>query len=226
MRVRGCHFPDGKGKGPSLFRWSKTNPSHPTYTNSQSPDHTDHTYCKVAGWPNPGPDRGDMEEPEDVVCQECRPVSGNTMVYSPAGLTDDVIWMETGLPEKAMVRRVVGLVQHFEGSIFYAAGWRVERMATESHVFITLMKVRQNYTHLHLAQLFCCSTATVANVVKTCIHLLHSLLFKTMMAAVPSRLNRESKPASFVPPASNCRIIIDCTDIQVAAPKEMDKANG
>ncbi len=31
-------------------------------------------------------------------------------------------------------------------------------------------------------------------------------------------------PASFVPSASNCRIIIDCTDIQVAAPKEMDKA--
>ncbi|XP_030262145.1 uncharacterized protein LOC115574631 [Sparus aurata] len=147
------------------------------------------------------------------------------MVYSPTGLTDDVIRMETGLPDKAMFRRVVGLVQRFEGSIIYAAGWRVEGMGMESQVFMALMKVRQNYTHLHLAQLFSCSTATVANVVKTFIHSLHNLLFKTMMAAVPSRIkNRESMPASFLPSASNCRIIIDCTDIQVAAPKEMDKA--
>lgn len=82
-----------------------------------------------------------MKEPEDVVCQDSRPVSGNTMVYSPTGLTDDVIRMETGLPDKAMFRRVVGLVQRFEGSIIYAAGWRVEGMGMESQVFMALMKV-------------------------------------------------------------------------------------
>ena len=229
-RVCGCHFPNGKEKGPCLFQWSKTTPSQPTNTYSQSPDHADHTYCKVAGSetavePNPGPNGGGMKEQEDVVFQDSRPVSGNTMVYPPTGLTDDVIRMETGLPDNAMFRRVVGLVQCFEGSMIYAAGWRVEGMAMESQVFMALMKVWQNYTHLHLAQLFSCSTATVANVVKTFIHLLHNLLFKTMMAAVPSRIkNRESMPASFLPSASNCRIIIDCIDIQVAAPKEMDKA--
>ena len=125
-------------------------------------------------------------------------------------------------PDKAMFSRVVGLVQCFEGSIVCAAGWRVEGMVMESQVFMALMKVHQNYTHLHLTQLFSCSTATVANVVKT---LIHPLLFSTMMAAVPSlQKNRERMPASFLPSASNCRIVIDCTDIKVAAPKEMDKA--
>ena len=159
-----------------------------------------------------------MEEPEDVVPQESCPVNRKDegVIYSPARLSDEVIRMETGLPDKAMFSRVVGLVQRLEGSIVYAAGWRVEGMTMESQVFMALMKVRQNYTHLHLTQLFSCSTATVANVVKTFIHLLHRLLFKTM--------NRESMPASFLPSASNCRIVIDCTDIAVAAPKEMDKA--
>ena len=150
--------------------------------------------------------------------QESCPVNRKDegVIYSPARLSDEVIRMETGLPDKAMFSRVVWLVQRLEGSIIYAAGWRVEGMTMESQVFMALMKVRQNYTHLHLTQLFSCSTATVANVVKTFIHLLHRLLFKTM--------NRESMPASFLPSASNCRIVIDCTDIEVATPKEMDKA--
>jgi len=43
--------------------------------------------------------------------------------YSVAGLPDDVIRMETGLPDMAMFKRVVGLVERFEGSIVYFAGW-------------------------------------------------------------------------------------------------------
>ncbi|XP_048089202.1 uncharacterized protein LOC125287411 [Alosa alosa] len=95
----------------------------------------------------------------------------------------------------------------------------------ECQVFMALMKLCQNYTNLHLAQLFCCSGTTVANVVKTLIHLLHQVLFGKMMATVPSlQKNSESMPASFIPSASNCRMIIDCTDIKVVAPKEMDRA--
>ncbi len=129
-----------------------------------------------------------MEEPEDALHQDCRTIHPRVhgAIYSPEGRSDEVIRMETGLPDKAMFRRVVRLVQRFEGSIVYAAGWKVEGLTMESQVFMTLMKVRQNYTNLHLAQLFSCSTATVANVVKTIIHLLHTVLFKNMMAAVPS----------------------------------------
>ena len=32
-------------------------------------------------------------------------------------------------------------------------------------IFFTLMKLKQNYTNLHLAQLFACSVSTVANIV-------------------------------------------------------------
>lgn len=94
-------------------------------------------------------------------------LSVQTVAYSPAGMTDDVIRMETGLPDKVMFRRVLGLVQRFEGSTVHATGWRVEGMTMESQVFMALTNVRQNYTHLHLAQLFSCSTATVGNVAKT-----------------------------------------------------------
>lgn len=73
---------------------------------------------------------------------------------SPEMLSDEVVRMETGLPDLAMFRRVVGLVQHFQGSINSASGWTVEGMAMGSEVLMALMKVRQTYTHLHLAQLF------------------------------------------------------------------------
>ena len=145
-------------------------------------------------------------------------------MYSPGGLSDEVIRIETGLSDLAMLRRVVGLVQRFHGSIVQA-GWNVEGITLESQVFMALMKVRQNYTHLHLAQQFSCSTATVSNVVRTFIHVLHTLFFKKIMATVPSlHKNVNSMPESFLPSARNCRIIIDCTDIKVAAPQDMDVA--
>lgn len=125
----------------------------------------------------------------------------------------------------AMFKRVAGLVQRFEGSIVYFSGWKVDGILLEDQVFMTLMKIRQDYPNLHLAQLFQCSTATVSNVVTTMIHLLHKLLFQTMMSTVPSRTkNQRSMPASFQSSASNCRMIVDCTDIHIAAPRQMDQA--
>lgn len=124
-----------------------------------------------------------------------------------------------------MFKRVAGLVERFRGNINYYSGWNVEGVSLENQVFMTLMKVRQDYTYLHLAEIFCCSTATVSNVVTTMVHLLHTLLHKTIMASVPSRQkNQRSLPQSFVPCASNCRMIVDCTDIPVEEPSEMDKA--
>ncbi|XP_033961151.1 uncharacterized protein [Pseudochaenichthys georgianus] len=145
--------------------------------------------------------------------------------YSAAGLPDDVIRMETGLPDQAMFKRVAGLVERFEGSIVYFAGWKVEGILLADQVFMAMMKIRQNYPHLHLAQLFHCSTATERNVVNTMVHLLHRLLFKKMMSTVPSRQKKQnSMPAAFQSSAFNCRMIVDCTDIHVAAPSQMDQA--
>ena len=94
--------------------------------------------------------------------------------------------METGLPTKEVFYIVVNYVARFKGDINYYSGWKVEAISLEDHVFITLMKLKQNYTNLHLAQLFSCSVATVSNIVLTFVHVLHSLLFKGIMTTIPS----------------------------------------
>ncbi|XP_022805408.1 uncharacterized protein LOC111342575 [Stylophora pistillata] len=91
--------------------------------------------------------------------------------------------------------------------------------------YLSLMKLKQNYTNLHLAKLFSCSAATIANTVLTFVHVLHSLLFKDIMTTVPSReKNKLCLPSSFAE-YSSCQIVIDCTDIEIAAPKLMSQQN-
>lgn len=145
--------------------------------------------------------------------------------YSAKSLSPEVIRMETGLPTKDVFDIVVGYVSRFKDEINYYAGWKVEGITLEDQIFITLMKLKQNYTNLHLAQLFSCSVATVANIVLTFVHVLHSLLFKDIMTTVPSReKNKMCLPSSFTE-YSSCRIVIDCTDIEIAAPKLMSQQN-
>ena len=82
------------------------------------------------------------------------------------------------------------------------------------------MKLRQNYTNLHLAKLFLSSKTTISNIVLTFIYVLHELLFVDLKSHVPSRLkNRISAAFADFP---NCRMIVDCTDIEVVIPKRMD----
>ena len=74
--------------------------------------------------------------------------------YSAQNLSPEEIRMETGLPTKDVFGIVVGYVSRFKGEINYYAGWKVEAITLEDQIFITLMKQKQNYTNLHLAQLF------------------------------------------------------------------------
>ena len=143
--------------------------------------------------------------------------------YSVANLSTEVIRMETGLPTKEVFYIIVNYVARFKGDINYHSGWKVEAVSLEDQVFITLMKLKQNYTNLHLAQLFSCSVATVSNIVLTFVHVLHSLLFKDIMTTIPSRMkNKLCSPSSFSQ-YSTCRIIIDCTDLEIATPKLMSE---
>lgn len=138
--------------------------------------------------------------------------------YSVSTLSDDVIRMETGLPTKQVFDVVVLYTLRFKDSIIYFHGWKVESISFEDQIFITLMKIRQNYTNLHIAQLFSCSETTISNIVITFIHLLHEILFTFLMSTVPSReKNKTCLPSSFTQ-FSSCKIIIDCTDIEVATP--------
>ena len=78
------------------------------------------------------------------------------------------------------------------------AGWKVESIAFEDQIFITLMKLQQNYTNLHLAQLFSCSVETISNIVTTFVHIIHKLFFEDIMTTIPSRnKNKVCSPSSF-----------------------------
>ena len=62
----------------------------------------------------------------------------------------------------------------------------MESISFEDQIFITLKTFRQNHTNLHLAQLFNCFVATIANIITTFIHVWHDILFKDIMT-IPSR---------------------------------------
>ena len=145
--------------------------------------------------------------------------------YSASTLTTDVLRMETRLPTKEVFQVVVNYASRFKDSLSYYAGWRVESIIFEDQILITLMKLRQNYTNLHIAQLFSHSVATISNVVTTFIHVLHNILFDDLMTTIPSReKNRLCSPSSFSM-FTSCRIVIDCTDIEIPAPSLMSQQN-
>ena len=81
--------------------------------------------------------------------------------YSVSALSAEVIRMETGQPTKDLFNIVVDYAAKFKHSIPYYAGWKVESITFQDQIFITLMKIRQNCTNLHLAQLFSCSVGTI-----------------------------------------------------------------
>ena len=121
--------------------------------------------------------------------------------YTVSTLNQDVLRMETGLPTKDVFHIVVNYTIRFKQSIDYFAGWRVESISFEDQIFITLMKVT------------------------TFIHVLHSILFTDLMTSIPSRdKNKLSAPSSFSQFGS-CRVVIDCTDIEIATLGLMSQQN-
>ena len=71
--------------------------------------------------------------------------------YTASKLNEAVIHMETGLPTKEIFEIVVKHVSRFVNSINYHARWKVVSILFEDQIFITLMKLCQNYTYLHLS---------------------------------------------------------------------------
>ena len=143
--------------------------------------------------------------------------------YSVMALKDEVICMETGLPNKKIFMIVANYASRFAKDINYFYGWKVDMISFEDQVFISLMKLRQNYTNLHIAQLFSCSTATISNIVLTFTHVLHKSLYEDCLNTVPSReKNRTSMPELFSV-FGNCKMVIDCTDLEIAAPGLMSE---
>ena len=87
-----------------------------------------------------------LEAELDLANRELKGLEGElqykSMRYTVAGLEEDVIRMETGLPTKKVFNIVVNYALRFKDSIQYFAGWNVELINFEDQIFLTLMKVR------------------------------------------------------------------------------------
>ena len=247
-RVCSCHFRDGqKANGPEMFDRNKDKlfteqrgPPTKRKKNSESKVQSLSQMIEIAR-KNEQPSVADTEQnvqtTQEIILEaeldfanrELKELNQTVQYkrnkYTVSALEGDVIRMETGLPTKEVFNIVVNHALRFKDSVNYFAGWNIESISFEDQIFITLMKMRQNYTQLHLAQLFHCSVATISNIVITFSHLLHEILFIDLMTTIPSReKNKISAPSSFRQ-FESCRIVIDCTDIEVAAPGLMSQQN-
>ena len=122
----------------------------------------------------------------------------------------------TGLPNDAVFMCLLELCSRFEINFTL---FTVTSLSRENQLILTLMKLRQNYSHIHLASLFKISGRTVTNII--CTWLLHEILFVGVMQAVgiPSRDKNSSSSPSCFDTFTGTRIIIDCTEIQCAVPR-------
>ena len=188
-----CHFRDGDKKNdPEIFKWNsdKLFPSEPE---AKKKKHTKKILLSDSLEEPPmeqdaGPSTGHSVV-EIILQNELRTVSEELnmlkkeqgyakKIYSVHNLKENVLCMETGIPTKKVFWIIVHYAKRFENNINYYLGWKVEGIKFEDQIFITLMKLRQNYANLHLAQLFSCSEATMSNIFLTFLHVLHSLFFQ------------------------------------------------
>jgi len=139
---------------------------------------------------------------------------------------DELISHYTGLPNKATFDLLCSMFNDLE--INYYAGWRVVNISRSDQIFITLMKLRRNFTHLDLSTRFGVSEATISNVAMTWIHAVHYVLVgaeNSLLSNIPSRhKNQKDLPQCFKD-YPDTRLVIDCTEVRTADPKLLDKHN-
>jgi len=127
----------------------------------------------------------------------------------------------TGLPNKETFFALLKLCDGLE--IQYLYGWKVSKLTRENQLFLTLLKLRRNLSHIDLSVRFAMSETAVANVFVSWLILLHYILVDDLLSTVPSReKNQEHLPASFKG-YEDTRIVIDATEITTANPALMDK---
>ena len=109
----------------------------------------------------------------------------------------------------------------FKENLVYKLGWTVTKIIFSDQLLIFLMKIRHNYKY-HLCKLFNCSQTTISNIVLTFLYLFHETVYEPLFH-IPSRdFNKTSMPESFAL-FKNCRIIIDCTDVKITTPRNMNE---
>lgn len=87
---------------------------------------------------------------------------------------DELILEYTGLPTRGIFENLLFLIENEE--INYYAQWKIQKIYLADQLLLTLMKLRQNFSHTDLAFRFNIALGTVTNIVVTFIHLLYDSL--------------------------------------------------
>ena len=94
---------------------------------------------------------------------------------------------------------------------------------TANQLFLTLLKLRCNFSHKDLGVRFAVSISTIANVTLTWIGVLHEVLYVGLLKdKIPSARKNGMCLSSCFSNFSNCRIILNSTEIQCEVPSYME----
>ena len=126
----------------------------------------------------------------------------------------------TGLPSADVFNVLLQLCARFE---FFYCGWNVSSISQQDQLFLTLLKLRCNFSHKDLGVRFSVSLSTITNITITWINVLHEVLYVGLLKDKISSVskNRMCLPSCFSN-FSKCRIILDCTEIQCEVPSNME----
>lgn len=140
------------------------------------------------------------------------------MAFRFENLTESQVKDYTNIT-KAGFLSVNALIDRFR-PLTYWTGSRVRSISDEDQLLICLIKLKLDLPMFDLAVRYHVSRTTIHNIFLTYLHCLHTILYKGMMKQIPSlSKNRGSMPESFGD-FSNCRIIIDCTEFRICAPRK------
>lgn len=133
--------------------------------------------------------------------------------------SNEKIFAHTGLPSKDIFYIVLNTLSKLEFQ--YVCGWNPTTITKTNQLLMTLMKLRMDLCHFDLAERFKCSIATVSNIVRTWIIAMHEIFFLQLMKAMPSRRHNKGTMPVVFKEFSQCRVVLDCTEMFTDKPKKM-----
>ncbi|XP_031337295.1 uncharacterized protein LOC116179684 [Photinus pyralis] len=160
-------------------------------------------------------------EKENKELKEALEKCAGKLSFAAIANTDHLISVYTGIPTKDIYLALYSLMENHELNYYYK--WNVVTIPKIDQLLITLMKLRLNLLLDDLSVRFGVTKGTISNIVKTWMFALHEVLFKHFMAEVPTTSkNKCCLPSSFNS-FTNCRMILDCTEMACIHPQNMEK---
>lgn len=144
-----------------------------------------------------------------------------TFSFSQISSSPDRVQYFTGLPDADTVLFLEALLSKF--NLQYHSDWTVQMMPLVDQLLLTLMKLRLNCGHIDLSTRFNCSTATVTNIFITIISALYDVLYVGLLENnIPSTAKNQTSLPDCFQPFSNCRIVLDCTEVAISNTERLD----